>query len=557
MLKRSLLATTIALVIAQQASAAPLLPIDARGLAMGSTGVASAKLVHAPQYNPALLSTAKDTDTVAVSLPQLGVIVSDEEEMIDVLDDLSEGDYKTGTNGESLSLIDYFEDITDNIEDILINDDSGIETQLNELEALIDNVEGNGGNDSTTSSQLTSATNTLNTSAQSLNGQTGDLKDTTFDLTDELSSISGRVLRGSLGINGAIAIPNETFSAAISVSSSAFFSGRLFFSDKDKSLLNGYADAINQYSEKTEDFTQSTQDLAAAVATLEACSPGPCGTEQAAVDTAAAEAVNNQEALRNFNYDKDGRTILTAVDGDITLEDELDSNVQVIAVGITDIGLTLSRSFKIADHDIAIGITPKLQTIKTFNYVETVENEDLEDEGIESGEKEIEFADTEQDFSAFNLDIGAAYQFGGTKQWQVGVVAKNLLSKTYKAESNANPTTGEKTTANIDINTQFRAGISHTTDWTVVALDLDLIENDPVAFEAATQYASIGAELDLLDLFQLRAGYRTNLSASDASVASIGLGFSPFGAHLDIAAMANPAAPEKEVGVAMELGFNF
>jgi hypothetical protein len=83
------------------------------------------------------------------------------------------------------------------------------------------------------------------------------------------------------------------------------------------------------------------------------------------------------------------------------------------------------------------------------------------------------------------------------------------------------------------------------------------MENDPVAFEKPTQYASIGAELDVYDTLQLRLGYRTNLSVSDSAVASVGLGFSPFGVHLDIAAMANPSDPEKEAGAALELGFYF
>lgn len=548
MLKRSILATTIALLTAQQAASAPLLPIDARGLAMGSTGVASAKLAHAPQYNPALLSTAKDTDDFAMVFPQVGVIVSDEEEMIDAFDYLTDGEYDGSPNGESI--LDHFETITDQIEYTLVDDNTGMEKQLTDFEILINNVKGNGGDDSTTSAELTTASDSLNLSAQDLSNNTTNLQETTFDLTDEFGAISGKTLRGSLGVNGAIAIPSKKFAAAISVSGSAFFSGRLFFTAKDNALFNGFADAIDTYADDTESFTQSTQDLATAVTALEACSPTCISGEQAAVDSAAAEAESKQNDLKNFSYEKDGRTILSSDPntGKISLDDELSSNIQVVGVGITDIGITLSRSFKIADRDIAIGITPKLQTIKTFNYIASVEDDDIEESDI---------TDTEQDFSTFNLDAGAAYQFGMEKQWQVGIVAKNLLSQSYKSESNPNPTTGETTKTKINIDTQFRAGISHSTAWTVVAFDLDLMENDPVAFEAPTQYASIGAELDLFDLFQLRTGYRTNLSDSDASVASIGLGFSPFGAHLDIAAMANPSAIEKEAGVAMELGFSF
>ncbi len=70
MIRRSLLATSIAMALIQQAAATPLLPMDARGLAMGSTGVASAKLAHAPQYNPALLSTANDEDDFLKACPK-------------------------------------------------------------------------------------------------------------------------------------------------------------------------------------------------------------------------------------------------------------------------------------------------------------------------------------------------------------------------------------------------------------------------------------------------------------------------------------------------------
>ena len=56
------------------------------------------------------------------------------------------------------------------------------------------------------------------------------------------------------------------------------------------------------------------------------------------------------------------------------------------------------------------------------------------------------------------------------------------------------------------------------------------------------QYASLGAEFDLLGWLQLRTGYRTNLAANNMDdVVSAGFGISPFDLiHLDIAAMANP-----------------
>lgn len=559
MIKYSLLATSIALAFSQQVFATPLLPIDARGLAMGSTGVASAKLAHAPQYNPALLSTAADNDDFAIILPQVGFIAADEDEMIDAFDALANEEYSRDTNDNPQTIVEHFETITDQLDAILISGAAGtvpMQDQLNNFDTILRNVPGNGGNNSTTSADLVSATTDLNTSATALTGQTNELQTTTLDLTTELDSISGRSLRGTFGINAAIAIPSKTFAAAVSVSGSAFFSGRMFFTDNDQSLLNGYAEAVNAYAGATQEYTQATANLALATQNLESCeaanpgNPIPCLDEAQLVSSNLQNSNNELADLQSFTYEKDGRTILsTNVNtGNIVLADDLNSNVQIIAVGISEVGLTLSSNFNIAGEDIAIGITPKLQNIKTFNFVASIEDEEFDDEAV---------TDTEQDFSAINLDMGAAYQFGADKQWQIGLVAKNLISKEYETESNINIATGLTTKTTVSLDTQFRGGISHSTDWTVIAFDLDLMENDPVAFEAPTQYASIGAELDLFDTLQVRAGYRTNLSVSDAAVASIGLGFSPFGLHLDIAAMANPSSPEKEAGAALELGLYF
>ena len=101
-------------------------------------------------------------------------------------------------------------------------------------------------------------------------------------------------------------------------------------------------------------------------------------------------AESKQTSLQNFEYEKDGRTILSAdsVTGDIDLDDELTSNVQIVAVGVTELGLTFSREFEISGEKIAIGLTPKLQNIRTYNYVATVDDEDIKRKDISETEKE-------------------------------------------------------------------------------------------------------------------------------------------------------------------------
>ena len=70
-MKRSLLAVAVTALSIQTAYAAPFMPMDARGLAMGNTGVASAKLAHAPAYNPSLLAQAGEKDDFALLLPPI------------------------------------------------------------------------------------------------------------------------------------------------------------------------------------------------------------------------------------------------------------------------------------------------------------------------------------------------------------------------------------------------------------------------------------------------------------------------------------------------------
>ena len=100
---------------------------------------------------------------------------------------------------------------------------------------------------------------------------------------------------------------------------------------------------------------------------------------------------------------------------------------------------------------------------------------------------------------------------------------------------------------------QTRAGISHTNRWSTVAMDVDLYRNDPVGLENYTQYVSLGGELNGWSWIQIRAGYRADLVDSAHNIVSFGLGFSPFGVHVDTAIAGN----EREIGASIQFGFRF
>src|SRR5690606_18572014 len=142
----------------------------------------------------------------------------------------------------------------------------------------------------------------------------------------------------------------------------------------------------------------------------------------------------------------------------------LSSSVQVVAVAIVDFGLSFSREFDIKGEKVAFGITPKLQKISTFHYADEIDGFDDVDEDT--------LKDTQQDYTRFNMDIGASYSFGGSGKWMVGVVGKNLFggsfdyedATVYEKDVNGDPilSTGYSIEGGkVKLNPQFRAGVAY------------------------------------------------------------------------------------------------
>jgi hypothetical protein len=213
----------------------------------------------------------------------------------------------------------------------------------------------------------------------------------------------------------------------------------------------------------------------------------------------------------------------------------LTSSVDGRALLLSEVGVSVAHQFTIASHDVAFGVTPKFTSATTYDYHFTGDDLDNAD---------INLSDGKRTDSTFNIDFGAATGFG--PNWSAGFAIRNLISRDFTTSQ------GNK----IKVGPQARAGVSRHTDRTTVSLDVDLTENDQATFETKTQYIALGAEFDVYKTVQLRVGYRNNLSASggySADTLSAGVGFSPFGAHFDLAVAGN----SDEIGGALQLGFSF
>jgi len=213
-------------------------------------------------------------------------------------------------------------------------------------------------------------------------------------------------------------------------------------------------------------------------------------------------------------------------DGSIK-DPDLKSRVNLRGLLQGEFGVSLSSQFDSLDG-LAIGITPKIVWVGTLDYSVTAQ------------QTEIDLDRGKTYHRTTNFDLGAAKEWGSLR---AGLVGKNLITKRYK-------TALDNT---IEVKPQFRAGVSHHTDWTTVAFDLDLTKNDPAGLDKATRYAAVGAEFDIT-LLKLRVGYRKDLANNYPSVPSFGIGLSLLGVHLDIAAARRG---DEEAMLVAQLGYRY
>jgi hypothetical protein len=181
-------------------------------------------------------------------------------------------------------------------------------------------------------------------------------------------------------------------------------------------------------------------------------------------------------------------------------------------------------------QDVAIGFSAKFLLIEGYGYAEPVR----------SAEVDIDRAGRRND-SQFALDVGMLKEFG---VWKLGLVAKNLIPGRSKYGN-----TGE----DFRIEPQVRMGLAYQSRRAILELDIDLTENQKVGFDSPTQIAALGWEYRPWRWIALRAGYRQNLTGTEAAYSSGGLGLLIGGVYLDVAAYSG----DEGEGVAAQLGVQF
>ncbi len=217
---------------------------------------------------------------------------------------------------------------------------------------------------------------------------------------------------------------------------------------------------------------------------------------------------------------------------------DLDSQGAVVAGAVSDLGVALSFPLSIVNMPIAIGVSPKLQRIDTYNYVVSANNFDSSD---------FDDAKYRNDETAFNVDLGVAME--PIDGLTVGLSGRNLISQdveTVEAQ-------GRKFTYQVEA--LYTAGVAY--DWDSLTLTSDIDLNAHKRFEevGGTQYWRLGGELKATDWFALRLGYRHDMKDNTANIYSLGTGFE-FGRvfYLDFTGM---VGSDDAIGGVLQTSYHF
>ena len=319
---------------------------------------------------------------------------------------------------------------------------------------------------------------------------------TAGDLRDRLVDFDRDTMRANAGLGLALAVPGKSLSVGVFTNANLTATVRGELSDDDQALLDSIVTAAE-----------------------------------------TGNVTNVENVITNAAVDQDGNIIFN-------------SRGRILASAVGEVGVSFARQFDLSNgNSFQLGVSPKYVELRTFQYTESVSG--FEDDEFDGDQYQT-------DKSGFNLDIGAAYSFGDEKQWNAGIVVKNLIPMELDSAA-SRPELGEEVRT-LELNPMATVGIAHKSEYHVVTAEIDLTKKEAFGFEDDTQWVALGAEFDAFRYAQLRVGARHNLASNEDNDGieektqfTAGLGLNIVGVRLDIGALYSDA----DVGAALELGTAF
>lgn len=208
-------------------------------------------------------------------------------------------------------------------------------------------------------------------------------------------------------------------------------------------------------------------------------------------------------------------TVINDPNSDSADLDNLQSEAVVIAAGVTEVGFTVAFDLLLLGLPLAVGVTPKFQSVETYNYARSVV--DFDDEDALDDFDDPGFRRSDENF---NVDAGLALKL--TNAVTAGLSVTNIVANSYDTVT----TNGRMFT--YEIEPKATAGVALQGAGFTLTGDLDLTTTTRFAAVTESQFARVGAEFDLAGWLQVRAGFAHDIEGEQADLFSAGLGISPF-----------------------------
>lgn len=180
--------------------------------------------------------------------------------------------------------------------------------------------------------------------------------------------------------------------------------------------------------------------------------------------------------------------------------DGLESTASAIGVLITEVGVAMSKQLQLFGSPVAAGITFKVLDVETFEDTERLVND------------RISIDQNDETETHLNLDVGLVKEVGSS--WRLGLAIKDVVPYNYKTSLGTI----------VRLRPRPRLGASYETGQLQLAMDVDLVESEPLGRENPTQDAAVGAEWRLGAAVKLRAGYRYDVLGNRDGILSAGIG---------------------------------
>ncbi|WP_165311912.1 conjugal transfer protein TraF [Vibrio ziniensis] len=210
------------------------------------------------------------------------------------------------------------------------------------------------------------------------------------------------------------------------------------------------------------------------------------------------------------------------------------SQVHLVAFGVTEFGISFARQFQIFEQNFSFGFAPKYQYLVTYSQLVTLEDFELDD-----------YDQSEISKTAFNMDLGAVWY---KDAFRVGLSVKDVFKQEIETEIGG---------YTYELSPKATLGLGYAGDFFALSLDADLTTQKRFKeFDTDdSQFVRVGVEANAWGWAQLRAGYEMDLKDNLQNSITAGIGISPFDVvSLDIA---GSYAGENQFGAAANLAFTF